>query len=62
MKEKLRPHYWDIMNGVLGQLATECQADGIAVQQVRPIAPSLEDLFIARIRAAQTSSGDEVTP
>jgi ABC-2 type transport system ATP-binding protein len=44
------------------RLADDLQADGIAVQQVRPIAPSLEDLFIARIRAAQTSSGDEVTP
>jgi ABC-2 type transport system ATP-binding protein len=44
------------------RLAEELAADGIAVQQVRPISPSLEDLFIARIRAAQTSSGDEVTP
>jgi ABC-2 type transport system ATP-binding protein len=44
------------------RLAEDLQAEGIAVQQVRPIAPSLEDLFIARIRAAQTSSGDEVIP
>ncbi len=41
---------------------TSSRRGGIAVQQVRPIAPSLEDIFIARIRTAQTSSGDEVTP
>jgi hypothetical protein len=32
------------------------------VQQARPIAPSLEDIFIARIRAAETAAGGEVTP
>ncbi len=29
---------------------------------VRPVAPSLEDIFIARIRAAETAGGGEVTP
>ncbi len=43
------------------RLAEELEAEGIAVQQVRPVAPSLEDIFIARIRAA-TVAGGEVTP
>ena len=44
------------------RLADELAADGIAVQQVRPIAPSLEDIFIARIRAEEAAGGGEVTP
>jgi ABC-2 type transport system ATP-binding protein len=44
------------------RLADQLRAEGIAVQQVRPVAPSLEDIFIARIRTAQAASGDEVTP
>jgi ABC-2 type transport system ATP-binding protein len=43
------------------RLAEELRAAGITVQQVRPVAPSLEDIFIARIRAAEPSGG-EVTP
>jgi ABC-2 type transport system ATP-binding protein len=43
------------------RLADELRAAGINVQQVRPVAPSLEDIFIARIRAAEPSGG-EVTP
>jgi ABC-2 type transport system ATP-binding protein len=48
--------------GAARRVADVLKAEGIAVQQVRPIAPSLEDIFIARIRTAQAASGDEVTP
>jgi ABC-2 type transport system ATP-binding protein len=44
------------------RLADGLAAEGITVQQARPIAPSLEDIFIARIRAAETAAGGEVTP
>jgi ABC-2 type transport system ATP-binding protein len=40
------------------RLAEELTAAGITVQQVRPVAPSLEDIFIARIRAAEPSGGE----
>jgi ABC-2 type transport system ATP-binding protein len=43
------------------RITESLKAEGIAVQQMRRIAPSLEDLFIARIRAAEPSGG-EVTP
>ncbi len=44
------------------RLADELAAEGITVQQVRPVAPSLEDIFIARIRAAEGTADGEVNP
>jgi ABC-2 type transport system ATP-binding protein len=43
------------------RLAQALSAAGVAVQHVRTTAPSLEDLFIARIRAAEAAVPGEVT-
>ena len=43
------------------RLARALSAAGVAVQHVRTTAPSLEDLFIARIRAAEAAAPGEVT-
>jgi ABC-2 type transport system ATP-binding protein len=39
------------------RLTADLAAAGIAVQEARPIVPSLEDIFIARIRAAEAAAG-----
>jgi ABC-2 type transport system ATP-binding protein len=39
------------------RLAADLAAAGIEVQHARPIVPSLEDIFIARIRAAEAGDG-----
>ena len=38
-------------------LAADLRAAGIEVEWARPVAPTLEDIFIARIRAAETGGG-----
>jgi ABC-2 type transport system ATP-binding protein len=43
------------------RLARALSAAGVTVQHVRTTAPSLEDLFIARIRAAEAAAPGEVT-
>jgi ABC-2 type transport system ATP-binding protein len=48
------------------RLAAELAAAGVEVHQARPVAPSLEDIFIAKIRAVEAAAGRpeaaEVTP
>ncbi len=43
--------------GAARRIAGELAAAGIDVESVRPTIPSLEDVFIARIRAAEAEAG-----
>lgn len=44
------------------RLAAELAAAGVEVHEARPIAPSLEDVFIAKIRAADAALGSNTAP
>jgi ABC-2 type transport system ATP-binding protein len=43
-------------------LARALRAAGLEVRSARPTTPSLEDVFIGRLRASETAPGAEVTP
>ena len=45
-----------------GVLVAVLTAGGVAVEAARPVPPSLEDVFIARIRTEAREPGDEVSP
>jgi ABC-2 type transport system ATP-binding protein len=46
----------DDASAVAERLANGLRAAGVEVEQARPVAPTLEDVFIARIRAAEDGS------
>ncbi len=45
-----------------GELAARLRQAGLEVRSARPTTPSLEDVFIGRIRAREAASAVEVTP